>query len=302
MSASTRSLTLKKVLTNVVQTEPSIMSRNRFLPNPSSVSLESMIPRNPKAQRELLGNILISSNHEWDERTLQDMDLIWSIEKKDKIENGSIVSWKKLPVQASISRQNKDNDTRDTNISIWKGDITLLDAEAITNAANDQGLGCFVPNHRCIDNVIHRSAGPRLRHSCKRVMQDRGYPLSAGTEPIITPAFYLPSQHVIHVTGPQISYRSNGEVTNKDREQLKKAYQGSLDLCAKHNIRSIAFCGISTGIFGFPKDIACSIAITTVLDWLQLNSNHEMDSIIFDVFSEEEEIMYNQTLKQIMNS
>jgi O-acetyl-ADP-ribose deacetylase (regulator of RNase III) len=123
-------------------------------------------------------------------------------------------------------------------VAVWKkGDITRLQIDVIlVNAANDQegGLGCFVPDHRCIDNVIHRGAGPRLRQACHEAMlayRGGGYLLSgAGTPPIVTPAFFLPSNHVIHITGPHI--RSGRSPTDVERHLLAKAYWGSLNKAA----------------------------------------------------------------------
>ena len=111
-------------------------------------------------------------------------------------------------------------------MAIWKGDITSLQIDAIVDAANDAGLGCFVPQHRCIDNVIHRAADPRLREACRTAMEQRGYPLRAGTPPIVTPGYNLSSDYVVHVTGPQVE--KGATLTETDRALLASAYQGCL--------------------------------------------------------------------------
>ena len=91
-----------------------------------------------------------------------------------------------------------------TRILVWQGSITTLALDGIVNAANDKGLGCFYAPHRCIDNVIHRAAGPRLREACRAAMAQRGYPLASGTAPLVTDAFGLPcrwscSTHAVRV-------------------------------------------------------------------------------------------------------
>ena len=88
-------------------------------------------------------------------------------------------------------------------ISLWRGDITTLPADAIVNAANSGMLGCFVPCHRCIDNAIHSAAGIQLREECHRLMVAQGHPEPTG-QAKITGAYNLPSRHIIHTVGPII--------------------------------------------------------------------------------------------------
>lgn len=104
--------------------------------------------------------------------------------------------------RATLKRDN----ARDVRLSLWKGDITTLTGlTAITNAANSQGLGCFQPPHRCIDNVIHSWAGPRLRHSCHEAMQSRGREIEPG-EAIVTEGHCLAADYVVHTVGPQLHH------------------------------------------------------------------------------------------------
>ena len=303
------STVLKNALLAVLAREAPFFTRN--MQQMQSMSMMNL-PPDPARQRSMLGDLLISSNHDWEEPTLALFDAIWKQEKQDRENNvGELVHLQDIANLHTLQRPSASASASasatmmTTQVGVWKGDITRLTLQAITNAANDEGLGCFAPPHRCIDNVIHRMAGPRLRMKCKQVMQQRNSPLSAGTPPIITSAFYLPSQYVIHVTGPQIPRStSRGKVvtvTEEEKEKLRLAYFYSLEICAKENITSIAFCGISTGIFGFPKEEATNIAISTVLDWLQdPNNTHEMEAVVFDVFSADEEIMYNEKLDEMM--
>ena len=181
-------------------------------------------------------------------------------------------------------------------ISVWQGDITRLAADAIVNAANSQILGCFVPMHTCIDNSIHTYAGVELRSECERQMralraeygQDYEQPTAV---PMLTDAYNLPADKVIHVVGPIVMDRVNEQL----EQQLADCYRNSLDLCLKNNLRSIAFCCISTGVFRFPNRLAATIAVNTVTEWLK-NHPDQMDRIIFNVFKDEDRKYYEQEL------
>lgn len=97
-----------------------------------------------------------------------------------------------------------------SDLYIWKGDITRLNTDAIVNAANDGLLGCFVPCHACIDNAIHTSAGIQLRLACDDIMKKQRHREKTGGAKI-TPAFNLPSKYVLHTVGPIV----NGAVTEQ---------------------------------------------------------------------------------------
>ena len=89
---------------------------------------------------------------------------------------------------------------------LWQGDITTLQCDAIVNAANSGMTGCYIPNHRCIDNAIHTFAGVELRLTCEQLMEQQGYPEPTG-QAKITPAFNLPCKYVLHTVGPIIDGR-----------------------------------------------------------------------------------------------
>ena len=181
-------------------------------------------------------------------------------------------------------------------ISIWQGDITRLAVDAIVNAANSQMLGCFVPMHTCIDNCIHTFAGVQLRAECSRKMNElrtrygRDYEQPTAV-PILTEAYNLPAQKVIHIVGPIVEYG----LTKDLEEKLADCYRNTLDMCLENGLRTVAFCCISTGVFRFPNKRAAEIAVQTVTEWL---SDHEgqMDRVIFNVFKDEDKEYYERLL------
>lgn len=173
------------------------------------------------------------------------------------------------------------------NIYLWKGDITTLKCGAIVNAANSGMTGCYRPCHNCIDNCIHTFAGVRLRLKCAEIMKAQRHEEPTGTAKI-TPAYNLPCQYVIHTVGPIVQ----GRLTEKHCELLKSCYQSCLELAVQSGIKSIAFCCISTGVFGFPQDKAAEIAVQTVREFLLTNDIE----VIFNVFTEKDYKIYSRLL------
>ena len=137
-------------------------------------------------------------------------------------------------------------------IDVWKGDITTLDVDAIVNAANESLLG-----GGGVDGAIHRAAGPELLSACR--------PLGgcATGQSKITPGFQLTARHVIHTVGPVWNGGAAGEPG-----LLRSCYRTALHLAATHEVRTIAFPGISTGVYGYPKAKAAEIAADVVVSWL----------------------------------
>jgi O-acetyl-ADP-ribose deacetylase (regulator of RNase III) len=176
------------------------------------------------------------------------------------------------------------------NLYVWKGDITLLAADGIVNAANSQMLGCFVPCHGCIDNAIHTHAGIQLRLECADLMQRQGHEEETGLAKI-TKAYNLPSKFVLHTVGPVVQGRLNKEHCRL----LQSCYLSCLTLAAEKGIKSLAFCCISTGVFGFPKREAAQIAVQTVKAY-QEKTGSAM-KIIFNVFAEEDYEIYRELLQ-----
>lgn len=165
------------------------------------------------------------------------------------------------------------------DIYLWKGDITTLRCDAIVNAANAQLLGCFCPNHGCIDNAIHTYAGVQLRLECARIMQAQGHAEPVGRAKM-TKAYNLPCKYVLHTVGPVV----RGKLTPKHEEALKSCYRACLALADGNALASIAFCCISTGEFHFPNDRAAQIAVETVAAYKK--ETHSKIKVVFNVFKE----------------
>lgn len=149
--------------------------------------------------------------------------------------------------------------------------------------------GCYVPNHRCIDNCIHSYAGVELREYCAELMRSQGHEEPTGRAKI-TPAFNLPCRYVLHTVGPIIS----GRVTRRDEELLASCYRSCLELAAENGLESVAFCCISTGEFHFPNERAAEIAVKTVEEFMQKESS--VRKVIFNVFKDRDEEIYRKLL------
>ena len=182
------------------------------------------------------------------------------------------------------------------NLSIWQGDITRLEVDAIVNAANSQMLGCFLPMHICIDNQIHTFAGIQLRDECNQQMNKLREKYGENYEqptaiPMLTDAYNLPAKKVIHIVGP-IVY---DKLTPNLEKNLEDCYTNTLDICLENGLKTVAFCCISTGVFNFPSKRAAQIAVDTVEKWLLVHPD-KMDRIIFNVFKDEDKKYYEKLL------
>ena len=164
------------------------------------------------------------------------------------------------------------------------GDITTCKAECIVNASNESGLGCFTPNHPCIDNAIHKAAGPGLLEECRKL---NGVPEGVAK---ITRGHNLLAKYIIHATGPKLNFDGY-----EDHEMLSQTYLSILELAKKHKIREIVFCCISTGMYGFDKERAAHTALKTINEWLKHNPN-VFSKIIFNTFTEEDRDIYARAL------
>lgn len=184
--------------------------------------------------------------------------------------------------------------TRDVDIvpvrgrlCLWQGDIVTLACGAVVNAANRAMLGCFHPNHGCIDNAIHTFAGVQLRLACASVM--KGAYARTG-EAILTPAFNLPADFVIHAVGPEL----HGPLTPEHERLLAATYVACFERAAERRVRSLAFCCISTGVFRFPPRRAAEIAVATAEK--QLERYPWMEKVIFNVFKDSDAAIYQRLL------
>ena len=171
---------------------------------------------------------------------------------------------------------------------LWRGDITTLAVDAIVNAANSQLLGCFSPNHGCIDNAIHTYAGVQLRLACHEIMQRQRHEEPTGTAKI-TPGFNLPAKYVLHTVGPIVS----GKLSERHCKALASCYQSCLALAAENDLFSVAFCCISTGVFGFPQKEAARVAVETVTAF---QKECPID-VVFNVFKEADLLIYRKLLQ-----
>ena len=154
------------------------------------------------------------------------------------------------------------------SIKFHVGDITKLQVDAIVNAANSSLLG-----GGGVDGAIHRAAGPGLLDECRTLNGCRT------GEAKITGGYNLPAAHVIHTVGPIYSGSAS------DPEDLRNCYWNSLEVAKANNLHSIAFPGISTGVYGYPKREAAQIALSTVKEWLAQNADYDME-VTFVNFSE----------------
>lgn len=167
-----------------------------------------------------------------------------------------------------------------SGIKFFVGDITKISADAIVNAANKSLLG-----GGGVDGAIHRAAGKKLLEECRTLNG-----CNTG-EAKITKGYNLPAKFVIHTVGPV--YGGRGD----DAEKLYSCYKNSLDLAAKNNLHSIAFPGISTGVYGYPKAAAAKIALTAIIDWLKNNSDFEIEITVVN-FGEGDYKIYQQVLAE----
>jgi O-acetyl-ADP-ribose deacetylase (regulator of RNase III) len=167
-------------------------------------------------------------------------------------------------------------------IKLIRGDITKLKVDAIVNAANTSLLG-----GGGVDGAIHRAGGPAILADCRRIRDRQG-----GCEPgeaVITGGGNLPARYVIHTVGPVWQDGQHGE-----EDLLASAYRNSLRLAIAHQLKTIAFPNISTGIYHFPKNMAAVIAVDTVTDFLEFDK--ELEHVIFVCFDEENYELYDVLL------
>ena len=231
------------------------------------------IPAEPESQRQLLRGLMnIRAPQNADEDFLKIQDAYLQCETAAK---GITDITNLTPVQPGLY--------------LWQGDITTLRCDAIVNAANSGMTGCYIPNHRCIDNAIHTFAGVELRLACAKLMEQQGYPEPTG-QAKITPAFNLPCEYVIHTVGPIIS----GRVTKEDEELLASCYRSCLESAAENGLESVAFCCISTGEFHFPNEQAAEIAVRTVKNFMKKQT--AVKKVIFNVYKDMDKKIYDRLL------
>lgn len=166
-------------------------------------------------------------------------------------------------------------------LTVKKGDITKEDVDAIVNAANPSLLG-----GGGVDGAIHRAAGPDLLTECRTLGG------CAHGEARITRGYRLKARHVIHTPGP--IYR-NGK--QNERQILRNSYYNSMKLAHVNSLQSIAFPAISTGVYGYPREEACEVAVHTVLEYMR-DSGYRMN-VVFVLFDDENYNLYQEYLKTL---
>ena len=163
-------------------------------------------------------------------------------------------------------------------IQVVQGDITKLNCDCIVNAANRSLLG-----GGGVDGAIHRAAGPELLAECRTLHGCRT------GEAKITKGYRLKAKYIIHTVGPIYSG------TAEDAAQLADCYRNSLNLAKEHDVHSIAFPAISTGVYGYPLEGATEIAVKTVARWLEDHADYAMQ-VIFCCFDARTERVYQARL------
>ncbi|KAL5464060.1 hypothetical protein EMCRGX_G033019 [Ephydatia muelleri] len=203
----------------------------------------------------------------WEEKTKSENDYAGN-NFKTKKGTSNEEGWKGRPLcNPALSKK----------VSLWRGDITTLQIDAIVNAANRSLLG-----GGGVDGAIHSAAGSNLLKECRKLGGcDTG-------DAKITSGYKLPAKYVIHTVGP----------TNGSRDKLRSCYSRCLQLALENNIRSLAFCCIATGIYGYPNKDAAHVALETVQEWLQTDGNADkVHRIIFCVFLDIDYEIYKSLLQ-----
>lgn len=184
------------------------------------------------------------------------------------------------PTAGAEERRYPRNPNLDQKISVFSGDITTLEIDAIVNAANNSLLG-----GGGVDGAIHRAAGPLLKKECASL---NGCETGQAK---ITCAYGLPAKYVVHTVGPI----AQGRVGEAERTALRSCYKNSLQAATDSGARSVAFPCISTGIYGYPPEQAVHEALATVRDFL--DEHHEkLDRVIFCVFLPKDKDLYLHNL------
>ncbi|XP_076750917.1 macro domain-containing protein PG1779 isoform X1 [Xylocopa sonorina] len=218
--------------------------------------------------------------------------LTMPLEEKRKYYKGTVTTLDLVPTWLEYWNKNKTNigvmnlekvekvdQEMAKKISIWQGDITSLEIDAIVNAANSSLLG-----GGGVDGAIHKSAGPNLKKECATLGGCR-----VG-EAKITGGYMLPAKHVIHTVGPQ----------GEKPEKLKECYENSLEVAKENQLRVIAFPCISTGIYGYPQRPAAKVALSTVKKFL-LDNKDAVDRVIFCLFLKSDKDIYEELLQKYFN-
>ncbi|XP_061643444.1 ADP-ribose glycohydrolase MACROD1 isoform X1 [Phyllopteryx taeniolatus] len=201
--------------------------------------------------------------------------------RTDSVRLGDIPAWTHAGVSGcpEVSHYPK-NQKLDGKISVYSGNITVLEVDAIVNAANQTLLG-----GGGVDGAIHRAAGPLLKKECTSL-----HGCQTG-QAKVTCGYGLPAKYVIHTVGPI----APGSVGEAEKSALRSCYNNSLRKATENNARSVAFPCISTGIYGYPPEQAVHEALATVREYLEEHHN-KLDRVIFCVFLPKDQELYLHNL------
>ncbi|XP_075426131.1 ADP-ribose glycohydrolase MACROD1 isoform X3 [Ascaphus truei] len=205
---------------------------------------------------------------------------------KDYIKIKQIPIWKdaakKLNVKNPDELKYSKNKVLNEKISLFRGDITKLEVDAIINAANSSLLG-----GGGVDGCIHRAAGPLLKLECSSL---NGCETGQAK---VTCGYSLPAKCVIHTVGPVVE----GQLTGSQEEELRNCYRNSMNVAAEGKLHIVAFPCISTGVYGYPAEAAAEVALDTLRSYLE-ESKAKFERIIICVFLEKDEEIYLRKLPQ----
>ena len=188
-----------------------------------------------------------------------------------------------------MNKESVDVDAFPNGITVFKGDIISLKIDAIVNAGNSALLGCFVPLHTCVDNIIHSFAGLEVRRDLMKIMDEQGHEEPNGTCKM-THGYNLKCRYICHTVGPIYSG------IRRDEVDLTNCYYSCLKCADDYGLTSIAFSTISTGLYGYPKDKACEIALKSVKTYLE-EENKNIKKVVFVTFDRDNYHIYKKTLK-----
>ncbi|XP_051689104.2 ADP-ribose glycohydrolase MACROD1 isoform X2 [Oryctolagus cuniculus] len=192
---------------------------------------------------------------------------------QDFVRLKKIPTWKEMAKGAAVKveepKYKKDKQLNE-KLSLFRGDITKLEVDAIVNA---------------VDGCIHRAAGPLLTDECRTLQS-----CETGKAKI-TGGYRLPAKYVIHTVGPIVQ----GEPSASQAAELRSCYLSSLALLLEHGLRSAAFPCISTGVFGYPSEAAAEVVLAALREWLEQHKD-KVDRLVICVFLEKDESIYRQRL------
>ncbi|XP_063172671.1 ADP-ribose glycohydrolase MACROD1 isoform X2 [Candoia aspera] len=203
---------------------------------------------------------------------------------RDFIKLKQIPTWKEMAKSARIHQPEETIYPKDNNlngkISLFRGDITKLEVDAIVNAANSSLLG-----GGGVDGCIHRAAGPLLKEECRTL---NGCETGKAK---ITCGYRLPAKFVIHTVGPI----AQGDPSASQQTELSNCYKNSLKVALENKLQTVAFPCISTGVFGYPNDAAAEVVLNTLHVWLEGNKD-KVGRLIVCVFLEKDDEIYKEKL------